>query len=169
MKKYFYLMSIMFCMIIGSMAFVACGDDDDDNGTGVITEGKYAGNRLIGEWIWGEPDMPQHEEGHHAAGYIFNANGTCTHYNRDSWDDQVFEDIEKGTFVLDGLKLTITWTTRIMKEHGETFEDTMEDPEIDECEIMYPEEGNVGMFIKRYYDAGGGRQGWNEEGPFYKK
>ena len=68
MKNYFKLMSLLLGMVLCSAAFVACGDDDDD--------GQYAGNRLIGEWVWGEPNQNQQEMQHHQRGYIFNADGT---------------------------------------------------------------------------------------------
>ena len=168
MKKYFYLMSLMVGLLVCSFGFVACGDDDDDNGNGgVITTGKYAGNRLVGEWIWGEPNMSQ-EQGHHAAGYIFNADGTCKYYSRHTDEGESWEEQRIGTFVLNKLNLTISWTKMVMKENGKTFEEPMDSVYVDQCEIMYPESGDVGMFLKRYYDTGSG-QGWSEEGPFYKK
>lgn len=161
MKNYFKLMSLLLGMVLCSAAFVACGDDDDD-------AGQYAGNRLIGEWVWGEPNQNQEEMQHHQRGYIFNADGTCYAYMRRTMEGETWEESQAGTFVLNDLKLKITWTKWINKEEGETFEEPMEEPIIDECEIMYPETGNTGMFLKRYYISDG-RQGWTEEGPFYKK
>ena len=32
MKKYFYLMSLMLGLMVGSFGLVACGDDDDKGG-----------------------------------------------------------------------------------------------------------------------------------------
>lgn len=160
MKNYFKLMSLILGMVLCSAAFVACGDDDDDAG------GQYAGNRLIGEWVWGEPNQNQQEMQHHQRGYIFNADGTCTRYMREAWEGESFERLEYGTFVLNDLKLKITWTKEVYKEHGEIDEEPLEEPYVDEYEIVYPETGNTGMFLKYKIE---GREGYGEEGPFYKK
>lgn len=68
MKKYLQLLSMMLCMMAGTMFFVACGDDDDDdtNPTSSITEQDlYGGWYGIDEnssekvnlfWIYLEPE-----------------------------------------------------------------------------------------------------------------
>lgn len=46
MKKFFSLITLMLCMVFGSVAFVACGSDDDDTGGGgdpTITESQILG------------------------------------------------------------------------------------------------------------------------------
>ena len=141
MKNYFKLMSLLLGMVLCSAAFVACGDDDDD--------GQYAGNRLIGEWVWGEPNQNQQEM-----------------HMREAWEGESFERLEYGTFVLNDLKLKITWTKEVYKEHGKIDEEPLEEPYVDEYEIVYPETGNTGMFLKYKIE---GREGYGEEGPFYKK
>lgn len=159
MKNYFKLMSLLLGMVLCSAAFVACGDDDDD-------AGQYAGNRLIGEWVWGEPNQNQEEMQHHQRGYIFNADGTCYAYMRRTMEGETWEESQAGTFVLNDLKLKITWTKWIFKEGGVVEEEPMEEPMVNEYEIIYPETDNTGMFLKYKYQ---GSEGYGEEGPFYKK
>ena len=175
MKNYFKLMSLLLGMVLCTTAFVACGDDDDDNNNGssggVVTEGKYAGNRLVGEWAWGDPNQAayQEEAQRHQMGYIFNADGTCTHYMRQAWEGESWEENETGSFTLfSDIKLRITWTKRVYKENGKVHEEVMDEPETIDYEIMYPEQGNNGMFLKYYYEIDG-RQAWTEDGPYYKK
>ena len=52
MKKYFYFMSFMLCMIFGSMAFVSCGDDDDSSGgsSGGSGNTSITAQDLLGCW-----------------------------------------------------------------------------------------------------------------------
>ena len=47
MKKYFYLMSLMLCMVFGSMAFVSCDDDDDDD---AAPDTSITANQILGCW-----------------------------------------------------------------------------------------------------------------------
>jgi hypothetical protein len=54
----------------------------------------------------------------------------------------------------------------VYKEHGEIDEEPLEEPYVDEYEIVYPETGNTCMFLKYKIE---GREGYGEEGPFYKK
>ena len=163
MKKIFYFMSLFLGLLVCSSAFVACGDDDDSSSD----SGKYAGNRIVGTWQWGDPEMSSEEHHHHNMGYIFKANGDCENYMVQQEEEESWGEYRYGTYTINGIKLVMTWTKVVYKEHGETFEKSIEQPQPDECEIMYPKEGNVGMFLKRYYMIDG-RQGWSEEGPFYK-
>ena len=61
MKKIFYFMSLFLGLLVCSSAFVACGDDDDSSSD----SGKYAGNRIVGTWQWGDPEMSSEEHHHH--------------------------------------------------------------------------------------------------------
>jgi hypothetical protein len=69
MKKFFSLITLMLCMVFGSVAFVACGSDDDDTGGGgdpTVTE-----SQILGMW-YGVT-----ESNHDLEVFIFNiqANG----------------------------------------------------------------------------------------------
>ena len=69
MKKYLQLLSLMLCMMAGTMFFVACGDDDDDNDTtpasSITEQDLYGGWYGIDEnssekinifWMYFEPE-----------------------------------------------------------------------------------------------------------------
>ena len=159
----FKILSLFLGLMVSVFAFVACGDDDSDDD---FTSGQYAGNRIVGEWVWGQRDMPQEERQHHTQGYIFKANGEVSYYSTWSEENYASEEGKQGTYTVDGIKLRFHWTKSVMKENGETHAEDID--EMEDVEIMYPEEGNDDMFLKRYYVVEG-RQGWTEEGPFYKK
>jgi hypothetical protein len=164
MKKNFKMMSLLLGLLICSLGFMACGDDDDEDNV----TGPYSGNRLVGTWVWGQPDMPENEESHHSAFYVFKANGEVYYESHDNHgEDDKSETVKTGVFKLDDIKLTITWTSQKEVINGTKTEN--KETEVDECEIMYPEQGNNGMFLKRYYTTYDQKQGWTEEGPFWKK
>lgn len=129
-------------------------------------------DRIVGTWKWGQPDMPEGEEEHHAEGYEFLSNGVCSYYDRffsDSENKQPILDHEivlQGTYTVDGTKLTITWTSGSYYDAGSgRREMTKDDSYVDYVEIMYPEDGsNVGVFFKRTNQNGG----TSEDGPFFK-
>lgn len=174
MKKIQFF-SLLAGLVLGSLAFVACGDDDDSNdNNGKSDEPTVVINdRIVGTWIWGEPGQPV-DEGHHAAGYVFQDNGQCKYYERfyEYIDDNrvlMEEESKEGTFTVTNLKLVMNWTKGTWYDGGSGVRHDLDADELgtDEAEIMYPEKGDIGMFLKRYYIQDG-RQGWTEEGPFYK-
>ncbi len=78
MKKFFSLITLMLCMVFGSVAFVACGSDDDDTGGGgdpTVTE-----SQILGMW-YGVT-----ESNHDLEVFIFNiqANGNGRYLENDA-------------------------------------------------------------------------------------
>ncbi len=155
MKKQIKLMSLFLSIMVSIFALSACGDDDNnkDEEEGGIKD------RIVGIWVWGESTAFS-PSAHHAARYIFRSNGKCEY--EEHWNDSDYSSHTKksGTFSINNIKLIMNWTSVTVdgKEQG---------TELDEADIMYPESGDTGMFLKRYYTVDG-RTGWSEEGPFTK-
>ena len=131
---------------------------------------------IVGSWTWGQPDMPEGEQEHHVAGYVFKASGEC-YFNEQyyEWNEngQPFlmdEKTKLGSSTIDGTKLKMNWTSGSVYDGGSGTKHEL-DPEelgIDEAEVVFSSSDKYDfMSLRRYYDQGG-RQGYREEGPFYK-
>ena len=72
MKKLFYLMSLMLCMLFGSMAFVACGDDEEENGGAGDTS--ISADQIRGSWYGVDENSDTKIS---VFSIYFESNGTC--------------------------------------------------------------------------------------------
>ena len=90
MKKLWIFLALMMC----SLAFVACGDDDtgaDDPGKTGEGNGKFSAEMFIGTW-----------DGHGT--WTFNADGTCVYEYFSTYDGHWAYDEETQTLITDVLE-----------------------------------------------------------------
>lgn len=135
-------------------------------------------SQIVGNWKWGVPNMPEQEE-HRSAGYEFKRDGSCMYYEREYMQGQdqnilMYELLKYGNYSINGTNLSIRWTSGSSYDGGSGVKHELDEGQLgeDKAEAVFSKETVEGvvysyMSLRRYYDQGG-RQGYSEEGPFYK-
>ncbi|MBO4907248.1 MAG: hypothetical protein J5486_09525 [Bacteroidaceae bacterium] len=111
--KQFQFLSLLAGLLMGSLFFVACGDDDDDNAT--------SSNPLVGTWV-----MQEGNEYHQRTiTFVFNSNGTFTQtmeMKAVQSEEEWFEGSRtSGTYTYTDTKLILT-TKKYEWQNHETGE-----------------------------------------------
>ena len=82
MKKSFQWLSVLALMVMGALAFVACGDDGDDSGNNGNNGNAADNSKILGTWVVKQvnpTDGPRV-----GTEMTFNANGSFTSGERDN-------------------------------------------------------------------------------------
>lgn len=117
MKKYFGIL-VFVLMAVFSLGLVSCGDDDDDEGGGASGNGSIVGT-WKGDFNMEIEDLYHIKELHTYDFYTFKSDGTyvsyfvtITKYTDEAKkefgykDETEFEEDERGTYKLNGNKIT---------------------------------------------------------------
>jgi glutaredoxin len=100
MKKLFYFMSLMLCMMFGSMTFVSCGDDDDKSTSGGGADTSVTARDLIGCW-YGVDEKSSEKINVFVMNFTTTTEGNYMEYKAKSKNNWAIETDNQMTF---------TWT-----------------------------------------------------------
>ena len=98
MKKTISILSLILSLLVSTMAFTACGSDDDDNNS--------PSNPLIGTWYF-ENDNVYHDHTNYTEMSFFE-DMTFT-YRVYTLDRNTLIRYDKGTYIIEGDILWTTW------------------------------------------------------------
>lgn len=138
MKKFFYLMGLMLCMLFGSMAFVACDDDEEENGGAGDTS--ISADQIRGSWYGVDENSDTKIS---VFSIYFESNGTCSLYeykakSKNNWQ------IERETNNMQWLLSNGTIILTVAGQGGENMQMKAD---------LLSLKGNI-LKIRRYLDEG---------------
>lgn len=114
MKKFFYFMSLMLCMALGSVTFTACGDDDDNSSKGGGTGGpdtSITAQELVGCW-YGVDENSSEKINVFVMNFASTTAGSYMEYKakaRNNWNPEV-DNVMAFTWTLANGVMTATLT-----------------------------------------------------------